>query len=370
MKHNKTLKVFAIVFTVLLMVFSIISDLSAQPPQKGKLLRRALPDLIVRDIRLVNGCQIQVTIANIGKQGVPASFYNLPKAVGVQMYNNGKPWGGLILSGFDPAGNLKKPGGIATHIWFPNAANLKLTPGIHSIKVVVDHGKVMAEARENNNSLTRRVKCGGSVIGTPRPVATGTIVAPLAKPPQRFFLDFSDAYLSFRMNTQSIQIIAEKNVLSYGSDWEKCQLKPYLFHIRNKVWKDFYWQVNTSKKEVYKVTGGTFCKIGGNKQKLPYNVTTSGDFCRIYLTKAYLVYVPASKTIQIASELMVLSYGGDWEKCNKAANTYHLRENFWQNFYWMVDTFKKKVFRIKGGTFCGSGGSSQLLGSINVRVVK
>jgi hypothetical protein len=27
------------------------------------------------------------------------------------------------------------------------------------------------------------------------------------------------------------------------------------------VWKGFYWKVNTSRKQVYRITGGTFCKI-------------------------------------------------------------------------------------------------------------
>lgn len=27
--------------------------------------------------------------------------------------------------------------------------------------------------------------------------------------------------------------------------------EPYLDYMRQKVWKDFYWKVNTSRKEVY-----------------------------------------------------------------------------------------------------------------------
>ncbi|HDK16489.1 MAG TPA: hypothetical protein ENG75_00915, partial [Nitrospirae bacterium] len=57
----------------------------------------AAPDLTVKDIRLVKGCKIQVTVANIGTTGVPSSYYNLPKAVGVQMYKGSQAWGGLIL---------------------------------------------------------------------------------------------------------------------------------------------------------------------------------------------------------------------------------------------------------------------------------
>jgi hypothetical protein len=127
----------------------------------------AKPDLTVRDIRLVKGCKIKVTVANIGKTGVPKSAYNLPKAAGVQMYRNGKPWGGIILKGFDPAGKLRKPRSSASHIWFPRAKNLQLKPGIHQIKVVVDHNKNLKESNERNNVKVVRLKCPGGLKRKP-----------------------------------------------------------------------------------------------------------------------------------------------------------------------------------------------------------
>jgi hypothetical protein len=127
---------------------------------------RRMPDLIVSDIALVQGCKIKVTLKNIGTAGVPAAKYNLPKAVGVQMYKGTQPWGGIILKGFDAAGKLKVPGGTASWIWFPGAANLNLGPGTHTIRVVVDHNKNLAELNESNNSRTERLTCG-SGGGTP-----------------------------------------------------------------------------------------------------------------------------------------------------------------------------------------------------------
>jgi hypothetical protein len=118
-----------------------------------------LPDLVVKDIRLKRDCTIQVTIANIGSAGVPAAKYNNPGAVGIQMYKGNQPWGGMILSMFDPAGSLQAPGGVDRHVWFPDAANLKLSPGTHSLKVIVDHLSVLPELNETNNTLTKRVTC-------------------------------------------------------------------------------------------------------------------------------------------------------------------------------------------------------------------
>ncbi|MEN8154826.1 MAG: hypothetical protein ABFR75_12475 [Acidobacteriota bacterium] len=332
-----------------------------------------LPDLIVRRIRLIKNCKIEVSVKNIGTAGVPDSYYNLPNAVGVQMYNGTKPWGGLILKGFDPAGKLKTPGGIATYIWFPMAANLNLTPGTHSIKVIVDSNKNLTELKETNNSLTRRLKCRrlAGVSAT-----TGIPVNTLVTAPQRFFVDFNNAYLVYTPKHKSMQVIADKNVISYGGDWEKCNMKPYLYHVRQKVWKGFYWAVNTSKKEAYRVTGGSFCKLGGTFSKLQMSVDVAGGSdtvapARFFLRfpKAYLVYVPSSKIMQFVTEGNVLNYGTDWQKCNLNAFTYHFKQKFMKNFFWAVNTQSKKAYRVRKAVFCKPGGSTEPINA-SVRVVK
>lgn len=439
-----------------------------------------LPDLIVKDIKLVNDCKIAVTVANIGNAGVPADKYVLPKAVGVQMYNGSKPWGGLILKGFDPAGKLKNPGGVATYIWFPGAKNLQLGPGIHTIKVVVDHLKNLVESNEGNNSLTRRLKCktgqgSGISVGkysiynirfspkspaslnlnqkvnitfnyviskkahiwarpmtgnstTPGYAASGSKLHPAGKgsasqyfkitsgkgiinrvrfqikdkskkkllyqkyvsvnykyprsqvvvtAPKRFLLDFNDAYLVYQPSTKILQITAQSNVLSYGSDWQRAKVKSYLYDLKEKFWKGFYWRVNTSRKEVYRVKGGTFGKISPGKKEKLTNVTVdvvgnSNNPTRFFLRfkTAYLVYVPKTKTLQIITEGNVLSYGSDWQRCNLKSYLYHLKQNVWKGFYWKVNTSRKQVYRITGGTFCKiSAGSSAVL-NIGVRVVE
>jgi hypothetical protein len=119
------------------------------------------PDLIVRDIRLDENCKILVTISNASANPVPDSAYSLspPGSSGIQMYRNGQPWGGIVLGGFDAAKQTKPPGGSAQHPWFPNAANLKLTPGVHALKVTVDNNNAVKESNETNNTLERRVEC-------------------------------------------------------------------------------------------------------------------------------------------------------------------------------------------------------------------
>lgn len=118
-----------------------------------------LPDLVVTDIRLVKDCKIQVTIKNAGNAGLPIGAYDDNRGVAIQMYNGGKPWGGLRLSGVDPSQTLNTPGSSVSFLWFPDAENLKLTPGTYTIQLVIDKDDLVYESNEVNNSKTVKLVC-------------------------------------------------------------------------------------------------------------------------------------------------------------------------------------------------------------------
>ena len=197
--------------------------------------------------------------------------------------------------------------------------------------------------------------------------------------PKRFLLDFVDAYLVYEHGKKSLQIATEKNVLSYGGDWHRAKIYNHLFDLREKFWKNFFWRVNTSRKEVYRVRNGTFGKIGGTYETLTnikVGVVGNGaNPTRFFLRfqKAYLVYVPSSKTLQITAMGNnvgnVLSYGSDWQKCNLKPYLYQLKQNVWKGFYWQINTSRLKVYNIKGGKFCTVIGSGPAM-MMGVRVVK
>ena len=194
--------------------------------------------------------------------------------------------------------------------------------------------------------------------------------------PDRFFLDFSDGYLILQPSSGSIQIVANLNVLSYGGDWESVQLKPYLYHLRLKSWKGFYWKVNTSRKETYKVTGGTFGSLGGSDTLINGitvdvvggNTNTPPDRFLLKFSKSYLVYAPGTKTLQITAEGYVLSYGRDWEVKKMKDYLYHMRLKTWKGFYWKVNTSRKIVKFTEGANFESLGGALKDT-NISVRVV-
>ena len=154
------------------------------------------------------------------------------------------------------------------------------------------------------------------------------------------------------------QIVADGSVLSYGSDWQVRKLKPYLYHMRLKTWRGFYWKVNTSRKEVYQVTGGKFGNLGGSDKKKNFAVDVVGggkagtpDRFMIKFSNSYLVYVMGSGTLQIAAGGNVLSYGSDWKVSKARKNQFHLKLNTWKNFFWKVNTKNKEAFKIRNGKF-------------------
>ncbi len=198
----------------------------------------------------------------------------------------------------------------------------------------------------------------------------------LAAEPDRFFLDFSDGYIVIQPNTGTIQVVASLTVLSYGGDWELAQLKPYLYHVRLKTWGGFYWKVNTSRREVYKVTGGSFGSLGGSEAVIGGisvdvvggSNTTPPDRFLLRFSKSYIVYVPASSVLQVTAEGYVLSYGADWEVVKMKDYLYHMKLSTWKGFYWKVNTSRKVVKRVKGAPLGSLGGTLEDT-NISVRVV-
>jgi len=199
-----------------------------------------------------------------------------------------------------------------------------------------------------------------------------------AAAPKQFFIDFKDAYLVYAPSSGTKQVVADGSVLSYGGDWQVSKLKPYLYHMRLKTWQGFYWKVNTSRKEVYQVTGGTFGQLGGSEKTKNFTVDVVGgggegtpDRFMIKFSDSYLVYVTASGTLQIAAGGNVLSYGSDWKVSKVKDNVYHFMLKTWKGFFWKVNTKNKKAFRIRDGAFGKKkeGGTKEKLNA-TVRVVK
>ena len=182
--------------------------------------------------------------------------------------------------------------------------------------------------------------------------------------PQRFFIDFHKAYLVFEPAGSTLQIVAGNSVLAYGQKWTKVQLKPYLYHLRRDDWKDFFWQVNTSRKEVIMISNGDFGRItAGVRRNLEIEVDPVGpggearpERVLLRFPAAYLVHVPKDDIVQIVAAGAVLSRGEDWTICRLKPYLYHLRQANWEKFFFQVNTSRKEAWKVEDGVFCRLGG--------------
>ena len=122
------------------------------------------PDLTVTDIQAIqNGhgrCYLRVSLKNSGWAPIPDSIYKSRTKVGIQMYNNNKPAGGMSLWAFDQNKTLQTPGKSLTRDWFKSQNNLLYAGIVYTIKVVTDSNHELAETNEGNNVLVKSVLCG------------------------------------------------------------------------------------------------------------------------------------------------------------------------------------------------------------------
>ncbi|NDY42411.1 hypothetical protein G3N55_06090 [Dissulfurirhabdus thermomarina] len=121
----------------------------------------ALPDLAVTDIHLDPKCRVIVTVKNLGPGSIPDAAYLRSGAVGLQLYRNGRPWGGIDLQGFDPGRQLQRPGGSLTRRGLGIMPEQVVRPGrTVTIRAWTDAGNQIKEADEGNNILGRSLSCG------------------------------------------------------------------------------------------------------------------------------------------------------------------------------------------------------------------
>ena len=119
---------------------------------------RALPDLTVERMGLTGNCAVKLVLRNNGPGALPDEAYAEPAPNGVtlQMYMDGSPFGGMLLSVADPNQRLKKPGGRLKMVWFDN----KFVPaGSHELRLVVDEGNTIQEVSEGNNVESAQMTC-------------------------------------------------------------------------------------------------------------------------------------------------------------------------------------------------------------------
>jgi hypothetical protein len=160
------------------------------------------------------------------------------------------------------------------------------------------------------------------------------------------------------------------------------RLKPYLFHIRHKNWEHHY-QINTSRREIYRVTGAKFGKMGGNLETITdVEVSTAGGSGGENPTIISLRFGQAGISWNGSNGRMLVSFlysvGGAsrqeavlhettrWRVCAQSQHVYHFKVPSWVD-HWSIDTTTRQAYRVIGGEF-GRPGGRQLPLDVAVRV--
>jgi hypothetical protein len=212
----------------------------------------------------------------------------------------------------------------------------------------------------------------GQATAIRKPVALK--VAPLQV--TNYILRLPDAYIVCEPAGNVFQIAALGAVLSYGEDWERRQVKPYLFHLKHKSWVNHFWKVNTSRREVYLVWGGLFGRIGatagsgqevdGGRLDVTVDVVGGSDTQAperylIRFAEADLYFDPAAGDLRLDAAGTTLSPCDQWEACALKEFLFHIRLKTWKDFFWKVNTSRMEAWWTKGADFCKLGGEDEKL---------
>jgi hypothetical protein len=141
--------------------------------------------------------------------------------------------------------------------------------------------------------------------------------------PDRFFLRFVKLKLRYAPPSDTLQIISGDTVLSYGADWEVAKLKDYLYHLKLKTWSGFFFKVNTSRKEVWKVTDGVFGSLGGTSNPMSAIVLVEGGDAGVVLEP---MPIPAGPVMVMRPDEDCISFNPAGLSVIEAGGNYKLAE--------------------------------------------
>lgn len=168
-------------------------------------------------------------------------------------------------------------------------------------------------------------------------------------------------------------VVEGQGTIAGQGDWQNQQLQPYLVQVRRAAWSGFFWQVNTSRKIVEKVTHTTFGSLPVNRKTLnpAVNATPPPDAppsFNLLFSNAYLAYYTSQAKAAVYAQVdygenpTQISDGRDLEVKRLQPFLYHIRVrsglpgNPPVNWHWQVNTSRKEAIRVENGTFGQTGG--------------
>jgi len=215
-----------------------------------------------------------------------------------------------------------------------------LENGRYYLGAVLDPGGTMEDGSLENNVFR------GFIVIAPRE-------------PKKISMLLSGSMLYYTPKTFDLKVRNGGMDISASKEWRKCQIRPYIYHLKHATWKDFFWEVNTDEKMVWKITGTKFCKKGGVAEKLDIKVISEGGSTRVPPTRFKLlfgetkiVFEPKAKKFELILGGSGVAYLPFWQTCKTTPLRYHFKYVTWDKSVWEVDPIKKTLKKIPMEFFC------------------
>ncbi|MCP4146395.1 MAG: hypothetical protein GY757_01470 [bacterium] len=86
--------------------------------------------------------------------------------------------------------------------------------------------------------------------------------------PKRLTLNLADTVMSYEPPTRAFKISTYGKQIAWLPFWRVVMLKPHLYQVKFKLWQGYFWEVDTFKKTINKITGGVIGEQGGTATPL------------------------------------------------------------------------------------------------------
>lgn len=262
---------------------------------------------------------------------IPLKKYSVEEGQeGVRLLEHGT----LKVKGIDPGGEIELKPDIKLRL--PET----LETGRYYLGAVIDPEQELIESVEDDNVFRGFL-----------------MVAP--KEPKRITMLLAGSTLYYTPKTFDLKIRNAGLDISSSKEWRKCQIRPYIFHLKHATWKDFFWEVNTDEKMVWKITGTKFCKKGGKAVDLKAKVIPEGGSTtvppkrfRIIFGVTKIIFEPKTKKFDLILGSSGVAYLPFWQTCKTTPLKYHFKYVTWDKNVWEVDPLKKTLNKIPIEKFC------------------
>jgi hypothetical protein len=86
-------------------------------------------------------------------------------------------------------------------------------------------------------------------------------------------LSLENTWIEFEPATRKFNLLSYNDQIAYIPFWQTCKLEAHLYQFKHVEWKNAFWEADTFKKKVNRISEGKFCKRGTGATTTPLPIT-------------------------------------------------------------------------------------------------